>query len=532
LELGLHKELSAPEISILQNKVDTLMAQWDAKYQTHLEKKELAAGKEMAEELSNEAELQRSRLRNTLGHTLSIDDTVDWDVLKEHSDFKSEPFAKMWHSKTANIPAAPAPPKITLFQKITGKSKKLSADYDRLLNSHYEEIRRIEREIEEENTAAYEEWKAERDEWNRKEEIRRQDFLKAQQQTNTKVDELKKAWREGHPTAVEEHASIVLEASDHDEIVPKTWDILYDSESKTLLVEYSLPTPDDLPTTKTVRFIKSTGELKETHISAKDKKELYDDLCFQICLRTIHELFEADSHNHLEKIVFNGQAEYIDRSKGQTVQSTIISVMTGKAAFSAINLAEVEPRACFKSLKGVSAASLVGLSPIAPIMKLNKEDKRFIDAQDIVLSDDGATNLAAMNWEEFEHLVRDIFDREFAARGGEVKVTQSSSDGGVDAIGFDPDPISGGKVVIQAKRYTKTVGVNAVRDLYGTTLNEGAIKGILVTTSDFGPDAHKFASDKPLTLMTGSHLLHLLEKHGINAKIDLRAAREELGLRS
>ncbi|WP_222400440.1 restriction endonuclease [Rhizobium leguminosarum] len=73
--------------------------------------------------------------------------------------------------------------------------------------------------------------------------------------------------------------------------------------------------------------------------------------------------------------------------------------------------------------------------------------------------------------------------------GGEVRVTQASNDGGVDAIAFDPDPISGGKIVIQAKRYTRTVGVSAVRDMYGTVLNEGASKGLLVTTADYGPDA-------------------------------------------
>ena len=56
----------------------------------------------------------------------------------------------------------------------------------------------------------------------------------------------------------------------------------------------------------------------------------------------------------------------------------------------------------------------------------------------------------------------------------------------------------GGKIVIQAKRYTNTVGVDSVRDLYGTVLNEGAIKGILITTSQYGPDAYEFARDKPL----------------------------------
>ena len=120
----------------------------------------------------------------------------------------------------------------------------------------------------------------------------------------------------------------------------------------------------------------------------------------------------------------------------------------------------------------------------------------------------------------FEHLTREIFEAEFRSHGGEVKVTQSNRDGGVDAIAFDPDPICGGKIVIQAKRYTSTVGVAAVRDLYGTVMNEGAIKGILVTTSDYGPDAYRFAKDKPPTLMNGSNLLHLLEKQGHRAHID------------
>jgi restriction system protein len=95
----------------------------------------------------------------------------------------------------------------------------------------------------------------------------------------------------------------------------------------------------------------------------------------------------------------------------------------------------------------------------------------------------------------------------------------------VDAVAFDSDPVRGGKVVIQAKRYTNTVGVSAVRDLFGTVMNEGAMKGILVTTSDYGPDAYEFAKGKPLTLLNGSNLLFLLEKHGHRAKIDLHEAK-------
>lgn len=523
--LDLHKEVSAPELEILQNKVDTLMDVWDKKFEIYKKKANVTAGKESADDMTVEAEGKRNRLQNILHHTLNIDDAVDWDVLKDHSRFKKTKFKEL-RPKNYMKQAEPFMPDIGFFNRILGQRKKIEATFQEKLKAH---ILR-EKENSEQRKKKIDIWLTHLAKWDEKQALEQQAFKKTQAITNAQVDALKLAWNEGATEAVLEHASIVLEASDYDDLIPKEFDLQYEAESNTLLIDYLLPSPDDMPTIKTVRFIAGTGELKETQIAAKDKKALFDDICYQICLRTIHEIYEADSLENIRFIVFNGSTNYVDRATGQDVHATILSLMAGREEFLMVNLARIDPKACFKSLKGVSAASLIGLSPIAPIMELDRDDKRFIDAQDIDLGNDGSTNLAAMDWEEFEHLVRDVFDREVALRGGEVKVTQSSSDGGVDAIAFDPDPISGGKIVIQAKRYTRTVGVAAVRDLYGTVMNEGASKGILVTTSDYGPDAYKFASDKPLTLMTGANLLYLLSKHGIKAKIDLGEARKELGL--
>jgi restriction system protein len=207
-----------------------------------------------------------------------------------------------------------------------------------------------------------------------------------------------------------------------------------------------------------------------------------------------------------------------------------MSILVSRSHFENIDLSRVDPKACFKSLRGVSASSLAALAPIPPVIEMNREDRRFIESRSTADGLTDATNLAAMDWGDFEHLVRELFEKEFASRGGEVRITQASSDGGVDAVAFDPDPITGGKIVIQAKRYTRTVGVNAVRDLFGTMQHEGASRGILITTADFGPDAHSFASGKPITLFTGANLLYLLEKHGYRAKIDIREARKTLNL--
>ena len=138
------------------------------------------------------------------------------------------------------------------------------------------------------------------------------------------------------------------------------------------------------------------------------------------------------------------------------------------------------------------------------------------------------TNLAAMDWQDFEHLIRELFEKEFSGRGAEVKITQASRDRGVDAVVFDPDPIHGGKYVIQAKRYTNTVDVSAVRDLCAVVKKEGASRGILVTTSTYGADAYAFANNEPVTLLNGAELLGLLKKHGYTFRINLQEARRSV----
>ena len=117
---------------------------------------------------------------------------------------------------------------------------------------------------------------------------------------------------------------------------------------------------------------------------------------------------------------------------------------------------------------------------------------------------------------EFESLITNLFQK----MGLETRLTQASRDGGVDCVAYDPRPIFGGKVVIQAKRYKHTVGVSAVRDLFGTVQNEGASKGILVTTSGYGKASFEFADGKPLELLSGSNLMYLLKEHaGVEARI-------------
>lgn len=128
---------------------------------------------------------------------------------------------------------------------------------------------------------------------------------------------------------------------------------------------------------------------------------------------------------------------------------------------------------------------------------------------------EGEPDLLVMDPVEFEGLVADLF----RVRGMEAVTTQRSHDGGVDVDAVDPDRISGGKIVVQVKRYRNTVPPSAVRDLFGTVQAAGANKGVLVMTSGFGPGSYTFASGKPLTLVAGPELVDLLHRCGLRGRL-------------
>lgn len=295
-------------------------------------------------------------------------------------------------------------------------------------------------------------------------------------------------------------------------------------EKDMLVVDYELPNMSNLSEVKEYKYIASSKEIRTKTYTESYIAKRYENVLYSITLRSLYEIFFIDTENEINSVTFNGFVTHVNPATGIIEQKCILSLQVDRQKFSQINLSQVEPKACFKALKGVSAAKLIDISPITPILRFNKKDKRFVESKDISVNQ--GTNLAAMHWEDFEHLVRELFEMEFARNGGEVRVTQASRDGGVDAVVFDPDPLRGGKIVIQAKRYTNTVGVSAVRDLYGTVINEGANSGILITTSDYGHDSYEFAKDKPLKLLNGGHLLALLHKNGRTAHINIEEAKK------
>ena len=357
-------------------------------------------------------------------------------------------------------------------------------------------------------------------------EKRKNNFYDEQEKYNKSVEELNDRYNKNEQEAVEEYFELVLDTIEFPyESLEGDYDLEYNELNKILVLDYVLPNIDVIPDLKNMTYVKSRDEFNETYITEKQKEKVYNELLYGLVLKIVEVLYSKVENDSVKSIVFNGWIENINKATGNEQSFCLLSLQTKKEDFDIINLEQVDYKTCFRKLKGISKPNLNDLVPVAPILNINTEDKRFIDNVEIGDKIEGI-NIANIDWKDFEHLIRELFQKEFENDGVEVKTTQASRDGGVDAIMFDPNPIKGGKYIIQAKRYNNLVGISAVRDLYGTVHNEGATKGILVTTSDFGADSYEFVKDKPLTLINGSNLLSLLQKHNYkNVRIDLKEGK-------
>ena len=255
---------------------------------------------------------------------------------------------------------------------------------------------------------------------------------------------------------------------------------------------------------------------------------MYDTYSFSICIRILSEIYNADYKNYIDWVVFNWIVTSIDKSNWHERTDCILSVSTEKKDIKDIILENIDPKETIRSLHWVCATSLSTLTPVPPISTIDKNDKRFVEWYNVIDSLNDSVNIACMDWQDFENLIRDLFEKIYWEKWWEVKVTQASRDGWVDAVAFDPDPVTWWKILIQAKRYTNVVWVWAVRDLAWAVHHEWAMKWILVTTSNFWHDAMKFVAKEPISLINWQNLLSLLNKYWYHAHIDIKEARKLL----
>lgn len=448
-------------------------------------------------------------LENLLAWTLAIDDHVDLERLKQRAEPKPFDPGKL------GVPLTPpdwrkfAPPSPTNIGKMLGGEAR-----------YQQELATAQKAFEQAQAkhAAAETQRQRRLAEARREYQQRRQLLESEVAThNAELDRFADAVSRGEPEAVVEYFGLVLGNSIYPADFPQQYRLAYLPQSRQIVVEYHLPTIDVIPQVREYRYIRAQDETVTTPRPEEEVNRRYADVLSQVTLRTVHELFEADRGGLVDTIVFNGIVETLDLRTGHQVRPCLITLRTTRETFTSINLAKVDTAACLRHLRAMVSTRPQELEAVRPVVEFDMVDNRFVDETNVLADLDHRPNLLGLRDDEFENVVQTLFTK----LGLQTRRLRVTTDGGVDCVAVDPRPLFGGTVVIHARRGPGPVDVSAVRDLYGNVHAEGASKGILVATGGYGAAAFEFASGKPLELIDGSTLLHLLAEHaGLPARID------------
>jgi restriction system protein len=334
---------------------------------------------------------------------------------------------------------------------------------------------------------------------------------------HAEVEAFKASFEAGEPDAVVKYFALVLERSHYPEGFPQGFRLAYVPESRQLVIQYQLPAYSLVPAVAEYKYVKAGDKVTQKQRLQRDRQGLYKRVVAATTVRTLYEAFSADQSQAAQSVVFNGHVDTINDATGKQEYPCLVTLMATRDSFMDRDFSRIDPLACLLDMSAGVSKNPAELAPVRPVLEFDMVDPRFVEEADVLSGLDQRPNLMGLTPGEFESLITNLFTK----MGLETRMTQASRDGGVDCVAFDSRPIFGGKVIIQAKRYKNTIPVSAVRDLFGSVHNEGASKGILVTTSGFGKASFDFAKDKPLELLSGSNLLYLLKVHAdVDAKIE------------
>ncbi|WP_411071204.1 restriction endonuclease [Streptomyces sp. cmx-4-25] len=312
-------------------------------------------------------------------------------------------------------------------------------------------------------------------------------------------------------TVVDYFSAVLFASGAWPDGFPREVSAAYDRGGRGFVLDWDLPGYEVVPGIKGVKYLPGTDQEKEVARPVTQRRALYRSVIAQSVLLAVRELFAADRFGALESVALNGYVGGVDPATGLASRVCVASLVVGRQDFDRLNLELVAAVDCLTgALAGRLSAKPEERAAVAPFRTPDQV------GGDVVVQGDGEEpDLLSMDPVAFEGLVAELF----RARGLQAVTTRRSNDGGVDVEALDPDPISGGSILVQVKRYRNTVPPSAVRDLFGTVQGAGANKGVLVTTSKFGPGSYAFADGKPLTLISGTELVDLLHRHGLRGRL-------------
>lgn len=379
------------------NKVEAQFKKWDEKWAKIFQKRKLM---EEAEERTRDAQEKQKVIEDLLVYALKFDPTPDWDSLKDTKKYDVPNPNNNLESELSKISPPPQPtfsdlpkepdkgifePKLSILDNILKlrkgkKTRQAETRYQEAMTAWKKSVDKIKfwnSTIKEKYEQKLRNFELQKQEVNNRFDVleknwarEKKAYAENQKKYNKTIDELRKNYLDKNEESVKKYCEIVLNKSMYPKTFPKKAELNYSLNNKVLIVDYLLPGLDYLPILTGVKYIASRKELKESFLSESKFSKIYDYAIYKITLRTLHELFEADKAEALEFIIFNGWVDGIEKAKGKKTRNCIVSIKSKKDEFNEIKLSNVDPKICFKNLKGIGSAKLSSIKAIEPIAQI------------------------------------------------------------------------------------------------------------------------------------------------------------------
>ena len=163
--------------------------------------------------------------------------------------------------------------------------------------------------------------------------------------------------------AIAQYVDIVLSNSVYPDVFPVTHDGHFDLATRELTLTATVPPPSAMPTVKEYRYVKAKDEIITSSLSMKEQKDRYASAVFQVAVRNLHEVFEADRNGKIRSIALTVVTQAVSPATGIEETIPLVVAAADRHTFAGFDLANVVPRATLEHLGAALSKAPFDLSP-------------------------------------------------------------------------------------------------------------------------------------------------------------------------
>lgn len=168
---------------------------------------------------------------------------------------------------------------------------------------------------------------------------------------NAELARRRLAFADGDRESVEWFVDRAIAASRYLTVFPRDYQVSY--ELRTVRVVAELPPGGIVPSARAFRYVVTRDTVEPVPRPDDEIRRRYRRFVCAAALRVLHTVFAATPAEVVDAVAFSGCIGSADPATGKAIRPCLVSVTAGRAAFSELVLASVEPVTCLEHLSGV-----------------------------------------------------------------------------------------------------------------------------------------------------------------------------------